>query len=220
VPVEALRHKTPAQVRSDVAGFSQRYVRDWENWLGTGAAARPALFGRILRKWQAARPGAVRRLRNEQRHDAPFLDDLLADADGPLRELAGITIVTIGGRTTAQGQALEKLWRIFSRLRTGGPATCVGITKAILLLTDGRIGPAFDSRVRKSLRVRRPETCAEWLEDLESIAEDIAAFERAHRPLKTAVPVSFAHLEYGRLYDMALGRVDVGPPPKADKPEG
>ena len=54
-------------------------------WLATCTDARPQLFGRILRKWQAARPGAVRRLRREARHEGPFLDDLLAVADEPLR---------------------------------------------------------------------------------------------------------------------------------------
>jgi hypothetical protein len=40
---------------------------------------------------------------------------------------------------------------------------------------------------------------------LEAVGEDIAAFEAVHGPLSKAVPLRFAHLEYGRLYDMIAG---------------
>jgi hypothetical protein len=90
-------------------------------------------------------------------------------------------------------------------LPTSGVASCVGITKAVLLLTDGRIGPAFDSQVRRRLGVARPTTYREWLQALEEIGEDIAVFESAHGPLTKAVPAHFAQIPYGRLYDMALG---------------
>jgi hypothetical protein len=138
-------------------------------------------------------------------HEAPFLDDLLADANEPLRELESLNVAKIKERTTTQHQALNKLWSIFSPLRTSGAASCVGITKAILLLTDGRIGPALDSRVRGNLRMPRPTTCSEWLQVLDYIADDIAAFERENGTLQAVVPIQFAKLEYGRLYDMALG---------------
>jgi len=108
-------------------------------------------------------------------------------------------------RTGEQEEALTSLWAIFSRLPTSGTASCVGITKAVLLLTDGRIGPAFDSQVRRKLGVGRPATCREWLQTLQDIGEDIAAFETSHGRLAKAVPFRFAQLAYGRLYDMALG---------------
>ncbi len=205
MPVEAIRRKTPAQIRAAVDGFASRYVRDWDDWLAAGTNVRPELFGRILRKWQAARPGAVRRLRREARHGAPFLDELLAEAEEPLHLMANLSVATVSERTPAQDEALAGLWSIFSRLRISGVTSCVGITKAILLLTDGKIGPAFDSRVRANLGVARPSTCSEWLQALENIAEDIAMFERANGSLRDAVPPRFASLAYGRLYDMALG---------------
>ncbi len=203
--VEAIRNKTPRQVRSDVNAFSARYVKDWDAWVGAHRDARPQLFGRILRKWQATRPVAIRRLRAEAEHRAPFLDDLLESAAEPLRALVGLTVLTIAHRTREQDEALTALWRIFSRLPTSGAASCVGITKAILLLTDGRIGPAFDSQVRRKLGVGRPATCREWLQTLQDIGEDIAVFESSHGRLTKAVPAHFAKLAYGRLYDMALG---------------
>jgi hypothetical protein len=203
--VEAIRNKTPRQVRSAVNAFSARYVEDWEVWIGTHRDARPQRFGRILRKWQATRPMAMRRLRAEAEHRPPFLDDLLEWAAEPLHALAGLTVLTIARRTRAQDEALTTLWTIFSRLPTSGPASCVGITKAVLLLTDGRIGPAFDSQVRSKLGVGRPATCGEWLQTLQDVGEDIAAFESSHGCLTNAVPARFAQLAYGRLYDMALG---------------
>ncbi|MGH9202034.1 MAG: hypothetical protein ACRD2A_12465, partial [Vicinamibacterales bacterium] len=119
--------------------------------------------------------------------------------------LGDLTVVTVARRTPQQDEALTALWAIFSRLPTAGLASCVGITKAILLLTDGRIGPAFDSQVRRRLGVGRPATCRDWIQMLQDIGEDIAIFESIQGPLTTAVPRRFAHLAYGRLYDMALG---------------
>jgi hypothetical protein len=205
VAVEAIRNKTPRQIRAAVNGFAMRYVEDWEGWLAAHREDRPDLFGRILRKWQATRPLAMRRLKREAAHGAPFLDDLLESAVEPLHTLADLTVVTIAHRAPAQHEALAMLWAIFSRLPTSGVASCVGITKAVLLLTDGRIGPAFDSQVRQRLGVGRPATCRDWLQILQDIGQDIAVFESAHGPLTKAVPARFAPLEYGRLYDMALG---------------
>jgi hypothetical protein len=83
----------------------------------------------------------------------------------------------------------------------------VGITKAILLLTDGRIGPAFDSTVRKKLGLRRHvRSSEEWVEALRGIAEDILAFEKRHSmKLADIVPTRFGEFHVGRLYDMMLG---------------
>jgi hypothetical protein len=205
VAIHAIRNKTPAQIRADVAGFAARYVKDWNAWLTTDREARPVVFGRILRKWQATRPQPMRRLKREAQHEGPFLDDLWESAQEPLRRLSGLSVLTIAERTPAQTDALHALWQNFLRLRTTGEATCVGVTKAILLLTDGKIGPAFDAQVRRKLGVRRPGSSAEWLKNLEEISDDIAAFERMHGPITQAVPAEFAGLEYGRLYDMALG---------------
>lgn len=203
--VDAIRNKTPRQIRSDVNAFSARYVEDWDTWVVAPPDSRPQLFGRILRRWQATRPLAMRRLRAEAEHGPPFLNDLVAAAEEPLRALSGLTVLTIARRTRRQDQALTRLWAIFTRLPTSGAASCVGITKAVLLLTDGKIGPAFDSKVRRKLGVGRPATCREWLQTLQDIGEDIAVFESSHGRLTKAVPARFAQLAYGRLYDMVLG---------------
>ncbi len=203
--VEALRNMTPRELRRAENSFSRRYVDDWNKWLRTPREERPQLFGQILRKWQAARPHKMRRLQVEAKHKRPFLDDLLKSAAEPLRVLGRLTVLRIAHRTREQDKALTKLWKNFSLLSIAGVASCVGISKAVLLLTDGKIGPALDSRVRHALGVRPPTTAREWLTILEDVAKDIAAFEASHGPLMNAVPSRFAHLAYGRLYDMALG---------------
>ena len=205
VIIEAIRNKTPREIETAVRGFALRYVQDWDGWLAAPQDTRQILFGRILRKWQATRPLAMRRLKQEAYHEAPFLDDLLESAAEPLRVLGPLTLLTIAYRTPAEEVSLSELWSIFSHLPTSGSASCVGITKAILLLTDGRIGPAFDSQVRRRLGVVRLGTCREWLQILQDIGVDIAMFESAHGSLRKAVPAQFASLEYGRLYDMTLG---------------
>lgn len=203
--VGVLSAKTAEQVHDDVSGFAERYAEDWSVWLAARDDARAELFGRILRKWQATRPKAMRRLEREAHHDAPFLDDLLTRATQSIGTLGSLTVMTVAARTDAQDRALNTLWDIFLRLPITGNASGVGITKAILLLTDGRIGPALDSKVRKKLRVRQPATCRAWIQILEIVAEDIAEFESASGELTRAVPARFARLAYGRLYDMALG---------------
>jgi hypothetical protein len=203
MPVEVLREMTPSDVRVAVDGFSPTYAADWETWLNAPLKARPELFGRTLRKWQATRPREMRRLRSEANHGAPFLEDLLELATEPIRVLVDLDVMTVGQRTRQQDEALNGLWRTFSQLTTTELASCVGITKAVLLLTDGRIGPAFDSNVQK--RLSRPETCDAWVRLLEEIGEDIAVFESAHGPLAQVVPSRFAQVGYGRLFDMILG---------------
>jgi len=203
--IDAIRRKTPVGFRAAVDGFDRRYVDDWDAWLAVEPRAKARLFGQILRKWQATRPRlSMRRIRSEARHEAPFLEDLLELASEPLDRLGDLTLLTVAHRTAQQSQALADLWALFSSLPSDGTASCVD-TKAVLLLTEGRIGPAFDSNVRKQIGAGRTETCAAWVEILEDVAEDIAAFESRSGPLDKAVSPRFAHLAYGRLYDMALG---------------
>ena len=189
----------------DVNGFAQRYVQDWTEWIAAPTCARPHLFGEILRKWQATRPHAMRRLRIHAQHRPPFLDDLLCQSAACITAVGDLEVLRINNRTGPQTHAFSELWQIFRRLPVSGNASCVGISKAILLLTDGRIGPAFESQVRKKLRITAPTTCTAWFAALEEVADDIKAFEAVHGPLNCAVPKKFAHLSYGRLYDMALG---------------
>jgi hypothetical protein len=201
--VDVIRKMTPEQVRAAIDAFSPKYVEDWDAWLAVSPRGRAKLFGQTLRKWQATRPRPSRRIRAEARHEPPYLDDLVESAGGPLRVLEDLTVLNVAQRSHQQDEALAVMWDVFSGLTVTGHASCVGITKAVLLLTDGRIGPAFDSNVQR--RLSRPGTSAAWVRILEEVGHDIAAFESAHGPLAQVVSPRFAHLGPGRLYDMILG---------------
>lgn len=205
--VSTLRSRTPEQVHSDVAAFGQRYVDDWNRWLQTAHADRPRVFVTILGRWQAGRPARLRRLRSRaNEHEAPYVEDLLEAAAPHLATLAELDVGDFTACSDVQDLALTNLWDVFSRLPQVGTATCVGITKAVLLLSEGRIGPAFDSAVRKRLGVRRFKTPGEWKRLLHEVSSDIKAFETANGiRLHEVVPSQFRNLGYGRLYDMATG---------------
>jgi hypothetical protein len=75
-----------------------------------------------------------------------------------------------------------------------------------MLLTKGRIGPAFDSLVRKKLGLKvHPRSSQEWAGVLLGISEDINAFEKLHGKLADVAPAQLARYHVGRLYDMVLG---------------
>ena len=201
-----LTNRSPRQVREDLSGFAVRYTSDWERWLAVAEHGRTALFALTLGKWQATRPNPLRRPRSLAVHESPYLDDLIAWAEPHLAAISDLDVGNIKGMTSGQARALEALWGIFSRLPSRGSASCVGITKAILLLTDGRIGPALDSMVVKGLAIPRPTTAPEWVIVLRAVSEDLRGFEAKNGvKLASVVPEEFAHLECGRLYDMALG---------------
>jgi hypothetical protein len=206
MPIAAIRSKTPEQVYIAVDTFATRYVADWNRWIFAEGQHRSQLFGRILRKWQATRPKRMRRLQEEAQHDPPFLDDLIQQAQLHLRTIEHLTLTAIKQKTTSQDEALGALWAVFELLPVEGQASCVGITKAILLLTNGRIGPALDSRVRQNLSIGRLSNAVQWISLLEDIGDDISSFEaKNHLTLQESVPIRFVDLELGRLYDMALG---------------
>ncbi|MCG3180709.1 MAG: hypothetical protein BIFFINMI_03072 [Phycisphaerae bacterium] len=202
--VTCLRTMTPFEVKEAVAASSRRYAEHWNHWLRANPAEQVGLLGSILRKWQATRPHAMRRARSEDRHKAPYLDDLVAAAGPHIHGLTGVVVRDLpetGGEVLTH---LESLWSVFEKLPIDGCGSCVGISKAVLLLTRGRIGPAFDSKVRRQVG-RQIKSAGDWIAVLRGVGEDIRAFEARHGPLATAVPTEFSNLECGRLYDMAFG---------------
>ena len=203
--IRALQELEPAEVRVALASFRPTYVRDWDRWLSTPIGRRPIVMGEILRKWQATRPYPMRRAQHDATHPSPYIDDLLKAASGPVSSLTTLDVTWMILRSAEPSAALNELWSIFSGLTTKGVASCVGISKAVLLATDGRIGPALDSNVRNTLGVRHPTSASQWLDVLEDVGSDISAFEKQHGSLSTVVPHAFANLGYGRIYDMVFG---------------
>jgi hypothetical protein len=191
--------------------FDQSYVTDWNSWIAVQPDKRTAVFGKILRRWQACRPNGMRRERAEQKHDGPFLDDMINNSVHCLQALQNFDIRVQASFTQQACDSLVQLWDIFKDLSyhgkvRGGRAGIVGISKAVLLLTEGRVGPAFDSKVRTHLGLGRIENANEWICALQVVSRDIQQFEAANQlTLQQATPQQHAGLSNGRIYDMALG---------------
>ena len=102
--------------------------------------------------------------------------------------------------------AICNLWRIFEdRLCLKG-ATEVGVSKAILLVTKGRIGPAFDSNVKTGLNAWYVMDCRTYIEALGKIAGELADFEaRESTTLDGLAEQAGRPAAVGRAVDMVLG---------------
>ena len=193
-----------------VARFSTSYVNDWNQWLATPDEDRASIFGGILRRWQACRPNRMRRTRYEAAHNEPFLEDLIAQANPHISILDSFDIAHLETFTAEVRASLDECWRIFQdlayqgRVRSGLTGV-VGISKATLLLSRGRVGPAFDSKVRGQLGIGRVDSAEKWIEALEIASLDIQRFEQANATTLRACVPSQAHLQTARIYDMALG---------------
>ncbi len=201
-----------AEFQHKVATFRTVYIENWNDWLAVRSAAHPAAFGQILRKWQACRPNRMRRDAAANLHTPPYLDDLLLLAAPHVAKLSRFDIADAAALDNpAHVTALDTLWHVFEQLSYSGKARSglagsVGISKAVMLATDGKVGPAFDSNVRKALKLGKITTLAQWHTALRTVNLDIQAFERATGgTFAAARPDAFAALENGRIYDMALG---------------
>ncbi len=207
--VELLARLNPSEVSHVIGRFKEGYALDWNRWqtlCSTEDLHSPIIvseFGAILRRWQATRPMPMRRPRNEADHDEPFLDDLVSEALPHLNTLGNQSVRDVENLSPDRYGALTALWNVFYNLPYHGNATCVGITKAIMLLTQGQIGPAFDRVVRSNLGISAPDSVAKWLEHLGGICKDIRAFEDEYQiSIEDLVPKKWKPVKVGRAYDM------------------
>ncbi len=171
--------------QNKINSFSQTYVQHWNKWCQALSAQRNVAlaFGDILRKWQACRPNRMRRTRQEAQHGPPFLEDLILQSSRHIQVLHNFDIQEQSALNDEVFWSLEQLWDIFQNLsyRTQGHrnnvrngfAGVVGISKAVLLLTEGRVGPAFDSNVRGHLGIAEPLNAGQWFNALQIVSEDI-----------------------------------------------
>lgn len=193
--------------------FPQRYIDDWREWISIAPSDpnRPAKFGVILRKWQACRPNEMRREMAAAAHPPPYLEALIDTAALPLSRLQDFEM---SGKTSfgpEKTDGLKELWKIFRDLATDGKANkgkagAVGISKAVLLLSYGKVGPAFDDEVRTNLGIGPINNADQWIDALKKAHQDVRGFERKNdTTLRCAAPTVFSGLPAGRIYDMALG---------------
>lgn len=202
---------TSDQLRRRIRRFDQRYVTHWNEWMAAEPNRRVLTFGKTLRSWNACRPNSMRRSSEEGAHAPPFLDDLVQEAEPHIHALRRFDVCRSSSFTRDATATLRCLWETFLHLSYSGRARnglagVVGISKAVLLLTEGRVGPAFDSEVRGQLGIETPTRADEWLEALRIVQQDIEAFElRNQTSLRVAAGRPFKNCFAGRIYDMALG---------------
>ncbi|MCX5886082.1 MAG: hypothetical protein NT096_09275 [Proteobacteria bacterium] len=207
---------TITEFRALVERFDEKYVNHWNTWIQACEAQEniPRVFGCILRSWQAFRPNIMRRPQAEAGHEPPYLEAIINGVTPSIQVLENFDISTNKPFCDQSINALTGLWNSLlqlsfegrKRTKRNGLAGAVGISKAVLLLTKGRVGPAFDSKVRKSLGISEPESPAEWISALGLANRDIIAFQEANQcTLRQAAPEHFSHIHAGRIYDMALG---------------
>jgi hypothetical protein len=199
---------TSQEVLERIKDFERSYVSDWSEWLRVSrgcdfqVAPIPILvaieFGQIMRKWRACRPKAYR--------STPELQSTLDSATEPLRRMGSANLRCFQAPGEVLTDAICNLWRIFEDgLCLKGNATEVGVTKAILLVTKGRIGPAFDSSVKAALNVYVRD-CKTYIKVLGEIASELAGFEaRELTTLDGLAEQAGRPADVGRAVDMVLG---------------
>lgn len=211
-----LAEMTIEQVRAALRTFDVAYKRDWQTWMRTYSVSSltspdtAAAFRAVLVKWQAVRSKTkgrrVRPVRGLAPPDTRCLDDVLVDAVEPLKALGSTTVRDLGDVRGVRRDAVIRLGEVFRDLPTIGQARAVGITKAVKLVTGGRIGPALDGEVREKLKIREPETAEQWLDLLRIVSEDIRIFEGANAcRFEDLVEAEWQPVAVGRVYDMVFG---------------
>ena len=197
-----------SQLKKRVDRFNKKYVDQWDAWIKTARKSRPAQLKLTLGTWQACRPNRLR--------SAKYIEKLLHQARSHVRALRSFDIAQRASFTAKACNAILALWPVFEKLsyaarkhpsgRTpprGVRAGVVGISKAAMLLTDGRLGPAFDSEVRKHLGIRTIKNADEWLCAIEKASRDVECFVKRRKV--TLQKASGRALHSVRIHDMALG---------------
>lgn len=200
----------PERALERIKGFNGLYVNHWREWLRASEGCDfqghqvdievVIKFKEIMRKWWAC--GRYQPLRCETK-----LQWTLNAAAEPLRQVGSADLRSFQAPREELTDAIHKLWRIFEEgLCLERKASEVGVSKAILLVTKGRIGPAFDSKVKGALDAWYVMDGGTYLKALGKIASELAAFEvRESRTLESIAEQAGRPAEVGRVLDMVWG---------------
>lgn len=203
---------TPDEVQHAALEFRARYVQDWSRWtacfsgIATPVAAHE--FAQTLRKWQAIRGKKGRKLRRpkaEADHGAPYMEEVVDEALAVLSHLGRVTVRDLVFPNSKICEIFSELWLVMRQLATTDDAPVVAISKGAMLLTLGRLGPAFDSTVCRSLRISPPTCSQSWLNALMLVAEDLTAFESRYGVRIETLVAARCPVAVGRAYDMVAG---------------
>lgn len=206
--IEFLQRKNLEETKTLLKSFSKKYAGDWKCWINTLQRypfVSPEVakkFGEILRRWQAGRP---RKISSDDK-----LLSILNQTKRILSQTTKINLREIFLSDTKIKGVLESLWNLFKNdLTEQKNTTGVGVTKAIMLVTEGNIGPAFDSNVCFNLNYYIHNSFESYYMGLQEIAEDIYKFENKENVhLEDLIPEQWKPVNIGRAYDMLVGPRD------------
>jgi hypothetical protein len=205
--IEFLQKRSLEEIKKLLESFSKKYAWDWKEWIWTlenytfVSSEVAKKFGEILRKWQAGRPRTIS-------SDETLLT-VLDKTSKILSQTPEFNLRDITSSNTQIKDVLKSLWNIFKKdLTIEQNTTNVGVTKAIMLLTRGKIGPAFDSNASRNLNYYI-SSFDEYYRGIQEIADDISKFEyKENVHLEDLVPDKWKPLNIGRAYDMLIGPKD------------
>jgi len=170
-----LRTLTTEQLKDSLRGFNRRFHRDWTCWVaesqhGLTAPATVSLFQATLKSWNPCRgpKGGVRR----------SVGSAIECTLPHLRALSGVSLRSFVDPSPQQCERILQLWNVLN------PSICcntdaggVGVSKAIMLLTNGEIGPALDGNVRGAFGMSIINSADDLVRAYSAIATDLRDFE-------------------------------------------
>jgi len=205
--IEFLRNKNEEEVRALILGFSCKYRYDLHQFTNTtnkfGLISNQSAMNLsdLLKKWTACRPSSV------SENILPLLKELEAD----FITISELDLRNIRKASLNEKDAINQIWsKLINLVCVPKKLTGVAPSKVILIVTNGRLGPALDSHARAVLGLSEISTATQYLSILNAISEDIAAFEDAHPQIliEKLVPKEWQPVFIGRAYDMAVGPRD------------
>jgi hypothetical protein len=200
--------ETADQYSHALKNFREKYVKNWDAWL---ARPRPELnrdgrrniFISTLKAWGICRcpeGGGIKH-------------DFNLDSFSGLEKISALLInydLRSFTKTDDVVVQLKNLWIGLNGICENKQVNMLIASKATMLLTDGAIGPAFDSSVMATIWGIKyssyDRSFGKWINLLSEVSKDIKDFEgRIGMRMEDAAPKGFRNVKVGRLYDMAFG---------------
>lgn len=92
--------------------------------------------------------------------------------------LSGTCLRSLVDPSSQQQRCIVQLWDLLNpRICCNADAGGVGVSKAIMLLTKGEIGPAFDTNVCSKFKMPRVDNADGLLRAYSMVARDLKGFE-------------------------------------------
>lgn len=208
---ELFNQLSPLDVTACIKRFPRRYVQDWRSWIEVSTCfdspettSVPPLvakkFEETLWNWRAC--GRFQHPRNPEQ-----LSQILNQALPFLHPLRNRDLRSFAFPTDTLKESIRNLWSGFRKgLCEKGSAQDVAITKALLLTTRGRVGPAFDSNVRSNASISGRLAAESLITVLSLLAKQLAEFENRYSvKIEDLVPPEIGPVAVGRAMDMLLG---------------